>query len=127
MPVRLTAANPLVEENRGRACVERGPLVYCLEEADHPAAAKEVHLRDLRLSTGGTFVPVQREIAGRSLTALAGTMYSVDNPAGDGLYGELTDCRKQPLKVSLIPYFAWNNREPMEDREMCVFFPVNYE
>ncbi|MBV9171853.1 MAG: glycoside hydrolase family 127 protein, partial [Chloroflexi bacterium] len=35
---RLTEPHPLVESTRGCVAIERGPLVYCLEQADHPEA-----------------------------------------------------------------------------------------
>ena len=36
MPARLTAPDPRIDAVRGTLAVERGPLVYCLEEADLP-------------------------------------------------------------------------------------------
>ena len=36
---RLTAPNPRIDAVRGCLAIERGPLVYCLEEADHPMAS----------------------------------------------------------------------------------------
>ena len=36
MQPRLVRANPLVREDAGRVAVERGPLVYCLEQPDQP-------------------------------------------------------------------------------------------
>ncbi|MGH6657580.1 MAG: glycoside hydrolase family 127 protein, partial [Actinocrinis sp.] len=33
---RLTRADPRVDAVRGSVAIERGPLVYCLEQADHP-------------------------------------------------------------------------------------------
>ncbi|MBI1982601.1 MAG: glycoside hydrolase family 127 protein, partial [Acidobacteria bacterium] len=36
MAPRLVVANPRVRENMGRVAVERGPLVYCLEQQDQP-------------------------------------------------------------------------------------------
>ena len=36
MPARLTMVHPMAEEDRGRTALERGPLVYCLEQADLP-------------------------------------------------------------------------------------------
>ena len=35
LPVRLIYANPRLRENEGMVCVSRGPIVYCLEEADN--------------------------------------------------------------------------------------------
>ena len=36
MTPRLVRANPLVREDAGRVALERGPLVYCLEQPDQP-------------------------------------------------------------------------------------------
>ncbi|MCR8526331.1 glycoside hydrolase family 127 protein, partial [Escherichia coli] len=33
---RLTTADPRVDAARGCVAIERGPLVYCVESADHP-------------------------------------------------------------------------------------------
>jgi DUF1680 family protein len=35
MPVQRLKAHPNVEANLGRAALQRGPLVYCLEAADN--------------------------------------------------------------------------------------------
>src|SRR5262249_56896471 len=36
MEARLVEAHPRIESTRGCLAIERGPLVYCLEQADHP-------------------------------------------------------------------------------------------
>lgn len=35
MPVELVEANPMVRADAGKVAIQRGPLVYCLEEADN--------------------------------------------------------------------------------------------
>jgi DUF1680 family protein len=35
MPVRRVYGNPLVRHQAGQVAVQRGPLVYCLEQADN--------------------------------------------------------------------------------------------
>jgi hypothetical protein len=35
MPIRLVESHPRVTENWGRWAITRGPLVYCVEQADH--------------------------------------------------------------------------------------------
>jgi DUF1680 family protein len=35
MPVRRIYGNPLVRHQAGQVAVQRGPLVYCLEQADN--------------------------------------------------------------------------------------------
>lgn len=36
MPVEIVAADPRVKANIGKRAIQRGPLVYCLEEIDNP-------------------------------------------------------------------------------------------
>src|SRR5262249_41985778 len=36
MPPRYVEAHPWVESARSSVAIERGPLIYCLEQADHP-------------------------------------------------------------------------------------------
>ena len=35
MEIQFLASNPLVREDAGRVAVKRGPVVYCMEEADN--------------------------------------------------------------------------------------------
>ncbi len=124
MPARLTQVHPMAEEDRGRAALERGPLVYCLEQADLPEAYRD-RMRDLRFMAEGNFEPESCEIDGRALTALTGTMLCTPAWSG-GLYRTMRAREPEQVPVRLIPYFAWNNRSPEEDEDMAVFFPVNY-
>ncbi|GAA0336374.1 glycoside hydrolase family 127 protein [Actinoallomurus spadix] len=54
MPARYVTAHPRVDAVRGCVALTRGPLVYCLEEADLPAG---VVLEDLRLDLEVPVVP----------------------------------------------------------------------
>ena len=40
MPVRVIAPHPRIDAVRGCVALARGPLVYCIEQADHPAASR---------------------------------------------------------------------------------------
>ena len=46
MPVRRVLANEQIEDNRGRVAIERGPLVYCIEGADHDGTVREMWVPD---------------------------------------------------------------------------------
>ena len=46
MPVRVIAPHPQIDAVRGCVALARGPVVYCVEQADHP---DEVAVEDLRL------------------------------------------------------------------------------
>ena len=45
MRVRVTASHPEVRENTGRVAIERGPLVYCLEQHDQSEPVTETALK----------------------------------------------------------------------------------
>ena len=106
MPVRLTAANDMVEEDNGLACVERGPLVYCMETPD--AAVDTLH--QLRLDPDPDLELQTIEIEGRAIPALFGSMRAVQAAAEDTLYHTWEAGAEQRIPVRMIPYFAWDNR-----------------
>lgn len=108
MTVKKFKSNPRVRENIGRTAFMRGPLVYCMEEADN---GKELHLfriRNLPEEAGsicieGNSLPVLKA-AGEKLTVKeAGELYP---EAGEGAYQE----SYEPSEITLIPYYAWANR-----------------
>jgi uncharacterized protein len=109
MPVRRPVAHERVDAVRGCAAVERGPLVYCLEQADHPAG---VPVDDVRLADGdGTATWHPDLLGGVTAVQLTGSttpgpapLYQPDS-AGHGQAG-------RPVRLTAIPYFAWANRGP---------------
>ena len=83
MPVRLTRANPHVRQMAGRAAVERGPLVYCLEGTDH----KHAELDDIALPLRARWTVVQRpQLLGG--VAVLRTRGLAAKPWRGGLYAE---------------------------------------
>ena len=74
---RLTAPNPRIDAVRGCVALERGPVVYCLEEPDLPAGAE---LADVALDPAADPVdsgPVA-QLGGLPGVALAGVVRDVD-------------------------------------------------
>jgi len=86
MDIRLLQPHPQVKGHRGKAAVCRGPLVYCLETTDHPAA----DIFSLRLETDSLQPSFEPDELG-GCTILAGRSTS-----------------GAPLKF--IPYHLWGNR-----------------
>lgn len=41
-------ANPRVADDTGRVAIQRGPLIYCLEEIDQPSGTSSATLRSIR-------------------------------------------------------------------------------
>ena len=87
---RWTRPDRRVDAVRGCAAIERGPLVYCLEQAD-----QAVSLEELAVS------------AGTPLTERAVTLDGVGPTVQ-----VIADGRHVPLPVVAIPYFQWDNRGP---------------
>jgi len=112
MKPRILAANRRVVEDFGRVAVQRGPLVYCLEQMDQAegVALHEVSL-DLRRRGGSQF----REEFAREL--LGGVLVlkhpgAVNAKAASGLYQQYSaeTPATRPVELKFIPYYAWANR-----------------
>ena len=99
MPVEEVAADPRVKEDVGKRAVQRGPLVYCLEEVDNPDGFDELRLTeeaefevnplDKRQWWGHPLMQIKAKAGGKTLT--------------------------------FLPYFAWDNRDA---GKMKVWIPL---
>ena len=81
MPVEVVEADPRVKEDVGKRAVQRGPLVYCIEEADNQTDFD-----------GITLSPDAPWEAGFDAGLLSGVVKITDGTA------------------TYIPYYAWDNR-----------------
>jgi len=118
MPVRVIAAHPRVDAVRGCGALARGPLVYCVEQADHGDVAVE----DLRLDPDDPPQPGEADAALGVPVTLVGKA-AVDGSSPGALYGDYAGpvpvSDVAPLKA--IPYFRWANRGP---NPMRVWIPM---
>lgn len=105
MQVRVWEANPKVITSCGKVAVTRGPLVYCAEGIDQECD----NTRDLRISPQNTFdVCTEKIWEDVSVPVLMTKGYVREDT--DDLYLD-TQIPLREVKVKLIPYFAWANRE----------------
>jgi DUF1680 family protein len=111
MPVRLLSSHPHVTNNLHRVALVRGPLVYCIEAADHPG----VDVWDIVLPAGATWtVTWEPALLGGVMVARTAALAPVAPPVGGPLYRP-HDPSPPPYKVislAAIPYYTWANREP---------------
>ncbi|MBV8901294.1 MAG: glycoside hydrolase family 127 protein [Verrucomicrobia bacterium] len=107
MPVRRRFARPEVEADRGRVALSRGPLVYCLEQADNGP-----DLEGVIVSPEAEFQAVERPDLLGGATVLTGPG-SREEVRTKQLY---TDEPPPVERVTLtaVPYYTWDNREPGE-------------
>jgi uncharacterized protein len=111
---QVIAANPRVAEDTGRVAIQRGPLIYCLEEIDQPSGTL---LSDVAVNPGPqpaeSFQPEFRDdlLGGMVVLHHDGAMY--DRGASERIlysrYSREAKTRKVPL--TFIPYYAWANRQ----------------
>ncbi len=117
MTPQVVTANPRVQDNRGRVAVQRGPLVYCIEQLDQPGVTS---LTDLALTVGTEpgkeFQEDMRKNMLGGIVVLQHAGVYFDKPlAQEPLYQPFAkDSAKggRAVSVTLIPYYAWANREP---------------
>jgi DUF1680 family protein len=115
MPPQVIQANPRVIDDAGRVAVQRGPLVYCLEELDQPDGVSLVNVAlDLASASSDKFQSqLQTDLLnGVVVLRHAGRVYENDTNAKmlySGYRGVQTKSRQVPL--TFIPYYAWANRQ----------------
>jgi hypothetical protein len=119
MKPRLLQAHPLVEEARNQVTVARGPIVYCVESHDLP---KGVTVSSLALDSKATFTSREDKKLLNGVTVLEGDAHAVVEREWKGeLYREYSPTLTRPIRVKLIPYYAWGNRG---SSEMTVWIPL---
>ncbi len=142
MEVRCMEADPKVREDVGKVAFMRGPVCYCLEEADN---GKNLHLlrADMEKIYGsegaekgcgedsgkagsgtegreesekdrgvlpGIKVETYRELGHEMrILKVPGRRLS-DSAEGEALYREAAPAAEQPVTMTYLPYYAWNNR-----------------
>ena len=109
MPVRFNKSVERVVENRGRIAITRGPLVYCAESVDNLAPANA-----WSVSEQNQYPIIEKQKSG----VLKGVdvIKNIDAKYIDK-YGKI-----YAGKLTLIPYYAWNNRG---DSSMNIWFVDN--
>ncbi|EET60032.1 hypothetical protein BRYFOR_07883 [Marvinbryantia formatexigens DSM 14469] len=104
MPAKFVYANPQVRADSGKVAIVRGPLVYCLEEADNGENLPAVYV-----DTAAGLEEKKSPLFGGIVTVTARGKRIAPQSWKGGLYGtekpELTDCT-----LTAIPYPYWSNR-----------------
>lgn len=85
MPVEVVEADARVKENIGKRAIQRGPLVYCVEQVDNPDFDKITLTSDTAYSSEFN-------------KDLLGGVQTITASEGEN-------------KTLYIPYYAWDNRE----------------
>ncbi|HTO23805.1 MAG TPA: beta-L-arabinofuranosidase domain-containing protein [Spirochaetia bacterium] len=111
LPVERVHADPRVRADYGKVALQRGPLVYCLEEADNGGSLSRV-----KLPPGANVQVTPRPDLLGGVVTLKGLGVRGTSPgAGRALYenGGRAEAAA-PCDLLFIPYYAWANRGPGE-------------
>jgi DUF1680 family protein len=106
MPLLRMKGHPLLRETIGKVALQRGPLVYCMEEADN---GKHLHQIRLQRNVPTTTKRVPDLLGGIQVLQMP-AYREEDETWGTELYKSDENMQQIPITVTYIPYYAWANR-----------------
>src|SRR3954466_992064 len=125
MHPQMLIANSRVVEDTGRVALQRGPLVYCMEELDQPAGTRLV---DIAIDAAhGSQTGFQSEFKPDLLDGVVVLRHDglfFERSSGERLlYSRYVQHPQKTKRIPLlfIPYYAWANRQPSA---MQVWIPL---
>ncbi|MEI2722690.1 MAG: beta-L-arabinofuranosidase domain-containing protein [Verrucomicrobiota bacterium] len=106
MPVQRIAANPNVEADRGLLALQRGPIVYCLEQCDQTEPLATLALP----ADAGLNAEKEANLLGGVVVLKGIGEVAPEQDWHRRLYQPGAETK--PVRVKAIPYYAWDNRAP---------------
>ena len=105
MPAEKLYANPAVIMDAGRVALKRGPLVYCIEEADNPGG----RVQRLKLTREAQLKSTTRADLFNGIVTLTASATAIDESEFHGLY-RTSPPKEQEASLTALPYYLWANR-----------------
>jgi DUF1680 family protein len=109
MPIERVYAHPEIKQNVGSVALQRGPIVYCLEQADH-----EAPIRRMVLPIAAQITADLKPDLLNGVVVLRGNMLVADSQGWEGTLYRTEKPTYSVCTFTAIPYYAWANREPGE-------------
>ncbi|NLF03195.1 MAG: glycoside hydrolase family 127 protein, partial [Anaerolineales bacterium] len=103
--------NPRVDAIRDSLCIQRGPVLYCLEQVDQP----ELDLLDVRVASDALMSAEWRDDLLDGVVTVQLPAYGLEMGDWEDQLYLPADKRPQPahrVLLTAVPYYAWANREP---------------
>jgi len=111
MPVERIESRPEIRSNCGQVALQRGPVVYCLEQVDNGP-----DLADIALPRAAKLTAQWKpRLLGGCVTIQGQALRRDSREWDDALYQPATGKHKR-VPVQAVPYCVWNNRKPGEMR-----------
>ena len=105
MPPERVYANPAVIMDAGRVALKRGPLVYCVEEADNPGG----FVQRLKIGRDADLVTSTRADLFDGIVTLSAKGTAIKPDDWTSLYRNRR-AGEEPATLTAIPYYLWANR-----------------
>jgi DUF1680 family protein len=117
MAPKVLTANPQLADDSGRVAIQRGPLVYCLEQLDQNGVTS---LSDVAVvlgrNPGSEFRPeLRRDLLGGIVLLRHEGVVTQKKLSEEPLYQLFEPVSQRitrPADLTFIPYYVWANREP---------------
>jgi DUF1680 family protein len=106
MKINHMKGNPLIRETVGKVALQRGPIVYCLEEADN---GNNLHQLWIDPDHEGHSFYCSELLEGLQIIEMPAFRLGGDN-WGDQLYQANIANKLEKTTARFIPYYAWANR-----------------
>jgi uncharacterized protein len=114
MPIQRLEAHPAARMDCGKISLQRGPVVYCLEQVDNGK-----NLADISLSRRSVLSAKWDQTL--CAMVLVGTAYRREEGGWKGALYRPIRSKPKSVRMKAVPYCLWNNRG---DGEMLVW--INY-
>ncbi len=134
MQVRCVVSNTKVRENVGKVAFTRGPICYCMEEVDNGRnlSLLKVDVAELWKTDGAkaceececkmaVAVEFTEELGHKMAVLKVPGIRQEATEKEVGLYADFTPAKEEKTTLTLVPYYAWNNRG---EGEMSVWVRV---
>lgn len=116
MRVRCVTAGYRVRECTGKVAFVRGPICYCMEEADNGRNLQLLKvdrekLCGVRGELSGVRVEKSEELGHEMcILKVPGKRREIPHTGGEALYSDYVPETEGDVTLTLIPYYAWSNR-----------------
>ncbi len=110
MPVERVHAHPKVEADSSHVALQRGPVVYCMEEVDNGPG-----IDDIIIPQKAKFLPAFEPGLLGGIVTITGEALKTDTAGWDGRLYATHAAKQQKVAIKAIPYFAWGNRKPLQE------------
>ncbi len=105
MTIKKIFANPNLRENIGKVALQRGPIIYALEEIDNGKNLSSIFL------DGSIELKVEHQSdLLEGVTIITGEAYKINNINWDHKLYRFEKIQFEKVNIKAVPYYSWNNR-----------------